>query len=97
MFVDIVLTQERNVAAGKIQLVVRSFLQKCRAKRQNRAAIIIQSVWRGYSACNRLRLKKQAQLRAQQYEAAVLIQVGAFYIREDEDQAVHDKLFTFLC
>lgn len=85
------------MAAVKIQLVVRSFLQKCRAKRQNHAAVIIQSVWRGYSARTRLRLKKQAQLQAQQDEAATVIQVGAFYMYEDEDQAVCDKLFRILC
>uniref|UniRef100_A0A8P4K3C9 Assembly factor for spindle microtubules n=1 Tax=Dicentrarchus labrax TaxID=13489 RepID=A0A8P4K3C9_DICLA len=68
---------ERNVAAMKIQLVVRRFLEKCRVKRQNQAAGIIQSVWRGYVARNRLRLKKQAQLRALQNKAATVIQVGA--------------------
>lgn len=62
------------MAAAKIQLVVRSFLQKRRAKRQNQAVIIIQSVWRGYEARNRLRLKKQAQLQALQHEAATVIQ-----------------------
>lgn len=84
MFLDFVWTQERNVAAVKIQLLVRSFLQERRAKRQNQAAVIIQSVWRGYAARNRLRLKKEAQLRARQHEAATVIQVGAFYICEDE-------------
>ncbi|XP_029284980.1 abnormal spindle-like microcephaly-associated protein isoform X2 [Cottoperca gobio] len=71
---DLQLYKERNMAAVKIQLVVRSFLQKRRAKRQNQAAVVIQSVWRGYVACNRLRLKKRAQLRALQHEAATVIQ-----------------------
>ncbi|XP_049911011.1 abnormal spindle-like microcephaly-associated protein isoform X1 [Epinephelus moara] len=71
---DLQLYKERNMAAVKIQLVVRSFLQRRRAKRQNQAAVVIQSVWRGYAARNRLRLKKQAQLRALQHEAATVIQ-----------------------
>nr|XP_033478007.1 abnormal spindle-like microcephaly-associated protein [Epinephelus lanceolatus] len=71
---DLQLYKERNMAAVKIQLVVRSFLQRRRAKRQNQAAVVIQSVWRGYTARNRLRLKKQAQLRALQHEAATVIQ-----------------------
>ncbi|XP_036971161.1 abnormal spindle-like microcephaly-associated protein isoform X1 [Acanthopagrus latus] len=71
---DLQLYKERNMAAGKIQLVVRSFLQRRRAKRWNQAAVTIQTVWRGYAARNRLRLKKEAQLRAQQHEAATVIQ-----------------------
>ncbi|GLD49535.1 abnormal spindle-like microcephaly-associated protein [Lates japonicus] len=71
---DLQLYKERNMAAAKIQLVVRSFLQKCRAKRHNQAATVIQSVWRGYAARNRLRLKKEAQLWALQHEAATVIQ-----------------------
>lgn len=59
----------------KIQLVVRSFLQKRRAKRQKEAAAVIQAVWRGFVARNRLRLQKQAHLRALQHQAATLIQV----------------------
>lgn len=70
--------QERNAAAAKIQLLVRSFLQKCRAKRQNQAAVVIQSAWRGYAARNRLRLKLEAQVRARQHVAAKVIQVRAF-------------------
>lgn len=68
------------MAAVKIQVVVRSFLQKRRAKKQIQSAVIIQSVWRGYVARNRLRLKKQAQLRALQHEAATVIQVGVYYM-----------------
>nr|XP_043900107.1 abnormal spindle-like microcephaly-associated protein [Solea senegalensis] len=47
---------------------------KRRAEMQDRAAIIIQSVWRGHVARNRLRKKKEAQIRALQYEAATVIQ-----------------------
>lgn len=64
------------MAAVKIQLVVRSFLQRRRAKKQNQAAVIIQSLWRGYAARNRLRLEKEAQIRAVQNQAATVIQVG---------------------
>ncbi|XP_035509967.1 abnormal spindle-like microcephaly-associated protein [Morone saxatilis] len=71
---DLQLYKERNMAALKIQLLVRRFLEKCRVKRQNQAAGIIQSVWRGYVARNRLKLKKQAELRALQNEAATVIQ-----------------------
>ncbi|XP_059197817.1 abnormal spindle-like microcephaly-associated protein [Centropristis striata] len=71
---DLQLYKERNMAALKIQSLVRTFLQKRRARRQNHAAAVIQSVWRGYIARNRLRLQKQAQLRALQHEAATLIQ-----------------------
>ncbi|XP_071342367.1 abnormal spindle-like microcephaly-associated protein [Trachinotus anak] len=71
---DLQLYKERNMAAVKIQLVVRSFLQKRRAKKQNQAAVIIQTVWRGYAERNRLRLKKEAQLRALQHKAATIIQ-----------------------
>ena len=70
------LTQERNMAAEKIQLLVRTFLQKRRGVRQNRAAVLLQSVWRGHAARNRLRLQREAQVRALQSEAATVIQVG---------------------
>uniref|UniRef100_UPI003AAD236D abnormal spindle-like microcephaly-associated protein n=1 Tax=Centroberyx gerrardi TaxID=166262 RepID=UPI003AAD236D len=71
---DLQLYQERNLAAAKIQAVVRSFLQRHRAKRQNHAAVILQSVWRGYAARNALRLKREAQLRVLQHNAATAIQ-----------------------
>jgi len=60
----------------KIQAVVRSFLQKRRAKRRIKAAVLIQTVWRAYLARNRLRLQKEAQVRAMQHKAATVIQVG---------------------
>ncbi|XP_035032890.2 abnormal spindle-like microcephaly-associated protein [Hippoglossus stenolepis] len=71
---DLQLYKERNMAAEKIQLLVRTFLQKRRVVRQNRAAVVIQSVWRGYAARNRLRLQREAQVRALQCEAATVIQ-----------------------
>ncbi|KAK2835151.1 hypothetical protein Q5P01_015635 [Channa striata] len=71
---DLQLYKERNMAAVKIQVVVRRFLQKQRTKRQSRAAVTIQSVWRGYVARNRLKLQKEAQLLALQHKAATVIQ-----------------------
>ncbi|KAM3876201.1 abnormal spindle-like microcephaly-associated protein [Diretmus argenteus] len=71
---DLQLYQERYLAAAKIQVVVRRFLQRRMAKRQNDAAVIIQSVWRGYAARNALRLKTEAQLRILQHKAATAIQ-----------------------
>ncbi|XP_051803239.1 abnormal spindle-like microcephaly-associated protein [Acanthochromis polyacanthus] len=71
---DLQLYKERNMAAVKIQVVARRFLQKCRAKRQSQAAVIIQSFWRGHVTRKRLRLKKEAQLRTVQHEAATVIQ-----------------------
>ncbi|XP_062252212.1 abnormal spindle-like microcephaly-associated protein [Platichthys flesus] len=71
---DLQLYQERNMAAEKIQVLVRTFLQRRRAVRQNRAALVLQSVWRGHAARNRLRLQREAQVRALQGEAATVIQ-----------------------
>ncbi|XP_029133780.2 abnormal spindle-like microcephaly-associated protein [Labrus bergylta] len=71
---DLQLYKERNMAAGKIQLLVRSFLQRRRAQRQNEAAVLIQSLWRGYAARHRMRLQKEAQLRTLQHNAATVIQ-----------------------
>ncbi|KAK5616335.1 hypothetical protein CRENBAI_014028 [Crenichthys baileyi] len=71
---DLLLYEERNQAAMKIQVVVKGFLMRRRAERQNQAATIIQSVWRGYLARNRLRMQKEAQLRALQHKAATVIQ-----------------------
>lgn len=68
-------TQEQNMAAMKIQAVVRRFLWKHRTKRQNRAAVVIQAVWRGYAARDRLRLQKEARRVALQHKAATMIQV----------------------
>ncbi|XP_047192689.1 abnormal spindle-like microcephaly-associated protein isoform X2 [Scophthalmus maximus] len=71
---DLQLYKERNMAAGKIQLLVRSFLQRRRAVRRSRAAVVIQSLWRGHAARNMLRLQEDARRRALQHEAATVIQ-----------------------
>ncbi|XP_059924107.1 abnormal spindle-like microcephaly-associated protein isoform X2 [Gadus macrocephalus] len=71
---DLVLYQQRNVAAAKIQVLVKSFLQRRRAERERSAAILIQARWRGYAARNALRLKREAQLWALQHNAATIIQ-----------------------
>ncbi|KAM4738484.1 abnormal spindle-like microcephaly-associated protein isoform 2-T2 [Anableps anableps] len=71
---DLLLYEERNKAAAKIQVAVRGFLVKRRAERQNRAATVVQSVWRGHLARNRLRTQKEAELRALQHKAATVIQ-----------------------
>lgn len=66
------------MAAVKIQKVVRNFLQKCRDKKQNQAAMVIQAVWRGHAVRNGLRREKRARLQASQHQAATLLQVGGF-------------------
>ncbi|CAL8347638.1 unnamed protein product [Gadus morhua 'NCC'] len=71
---DLVLYQQRNVAAAKIQVLVKSFLQRRRAERERSAAILIQARWRGYAARNALRQKREAQLWALQHDAATIIQ-----------------------
>lgn len=73
------------MAAVKIQAVVRRFLQKRRTEKQNRAVVVIQAMWRGFAARNRLKLEKEAQLRALQHKVATIIQVGTFFTREDEN------------
>ncbi|KAJ7986238.1 hypothetical protein DPEC_G00337880 [Dallia pectoralis] len=72
--INLVLYQERNVAAAKIQMLVRQFLQRRRTVRQDAAAIVIQAAWRGYSARHALNLRKKAQLWALQDAAATTIQ-----------------------
>ncbi|CAL8307358.1 unnamed protein product [Lota lota] len=71
---DLVLYQQRNVSAAKIQVLVKSFLQRRRAEREKSAAILIQARWRGYTARNALRLKREAQLWALRHNAATIIQ-----------------------
>uniref|UniRef100_A0A674A7Z8 Assembly factor for spindle microtubules n=1 Tax=Salmo trutta TaxID=8032 RepID=A0A674A7Z8_SALTR len=72
---DLKLYQERTVAAGKIQVLVRQFLQRRRAVCQTAAAIRIQAAWRGYKARNALTLRRKALLWALQVAAATTIQV----------------------
>ncbi|XP_038857683.1 abnormal spindle-like microcephaly-associated protein [Salvelinus namaycush] len=71
---DLKLYQERTVAAEKIQVLVRQFLQRRRAVCQTAAAIRIQAAWRGYSARNALTLRSKALLWALQVAAAITIQ-----------------------
>ncbi|XP_013979018.1 abnormal spindle-like microcephaly-associated protein [Salmo salar] len=71
---DLKLYQERTVAAGKIQVLVRQFLQRRRAVCQTAAAIRIQAAWRGYKARNALTLRRKALLWALQVAAATTIQ-----------------------
>uniref|UniRef100_A0A3P9QHX9 Assembly factor for spindle microtubules n=1 Tax=Poecilia reticulata TaxID=8081 RepID=A0A3P9QHX9_POERE len=86
---DLLLFQERNKAAIKIQAAVRRFLLRSRAERQNRAAAVIQSVWRRYLARNRLRIQKEARLRALQHEAATVIQRRFRAYRQKQLDAKH--------
>ncbi|TNM88126.1 hypothetical protein fugu_006347, partial [Takifugu bimaculatus] len=71
---DLQLYKERNMAAVKIQKCVRNFLQKCRDKKQNQAAVVIQAVWRGHAVRNGLKREKRARLQASQHKAATVIQ-----------------------
>ncbi|XP_056303661.1 abnormal spindle-like microcephaly-associated protein [Danio aesculapii] len=71
---DISLIQEKNLAATKIQALVRKYLLKRRLIRQNKAAIVIQTLWRGYSAREKLRVLKKERHYALQNAAATLIQ-----------------------
>uniref|UniRef100_A0A8C8MFQ7 Calponin-homology (CH) domain-containing protein n=1 Tax=Oncorhynchus tshawytscha TaxID=74940 RepID=A0A8C8MFQ7_ONCTS len=66
---DLKLYQERTVAAGKIQVLVRQFLQRRRAVCQTAAAVRIQAAWRGYSVRNALTLRRKALLWARQVAA----------------------------
>ena len=69
------LPQERSAAAAKIQVLVRSFLQKRRVERRRSAAINIQAAWRGFRARKALALMKEAKLLALKNTAATTIQV----------------------
>ncbi|XP_037105159.1 abnormal spindle-like microcephaly-associated protein [Syngnathus acus] len=68
------LYQERNMAAGKIQALVKRFLLRCRAKKQNAASIIIQSAWRGFVTRKKLQMEKEAELLIRRNQAATIIQ-----------------------
>ncbi|XP_051764927.1 abnormal spindle-like microcephaly-associated protein [Ctenopharyngodon idella] len=71
---DIELTRQKNLAATKIQALVRTFILRRRMIRQNKAAIKIQTFWRGYSAREKLRVLKKERYFALQNAAATLIQ-----------------------
>lgn len=68
-------TQQKNLAATKIQALVRNFILRRRMFRQNKAAIKIQTFWRGYSAREKLRVLKKERDFALQNAAATVIQV----------------------
>ncbi|KAG1928362.1 abnormal spindle-like microcephaly-associated protein [Pimephales promelas] len=71
---DIELIQQKNLAATKIQTIVRKFILRRRMIRQNKAAIKIQTFWRGYSAREKLRVLKKERDFALQNAAATVIQ-----------------------
>ncbi|KAI7791387.1 putative abnormal spindle-like microcephaly-associated protein [Triplophysa rosa] len=71
---DIDLNRKKNLAAAKIQALVRRFILKRRLIRQNKAAIVIQTSWRGHAACETLRMLKQEKQFAHQNAAATVIQ-----------------------
>uniref|UniRef100_A0A8C7PDQ2 Assembly factor for spindle microtubules n=1 Tax=Oncorhynchus mykiss TaxID=8022 RepID=A0A8C7PDQ2_ONCMY len=74
---DLKLYQERTVAAGKIQVLVRQFLQRRRAVCQTAAAVRIQAAWRGYSARNTLTLRRKALLWALQLSKHISLVIQA--------------------
>uniref|UniRef100_A0A672R886 Abnormal spindle microtubule assembly n=1 Tax=Sinocyclocheilus grahami TaxID=75366 RepID=A0A672R886_SINGR len=70
---NIKLIQQRNLAATKIQALVRKFILRRRMIRQNKAAIMIQTFWRGYVAREKLRgLKKEKHLLKKNHAASVI-------------------------
>uniref|UniRef100_A0A9J7Y2L1 Assembly factor for spindle microtubules n=1 Tax=Cyprinus carpio carpio TaxID=630221 RepID=A0A9J7Y2L1_CYPCA len=71
---DIELIQKKNLAATKIQAVVRKFILRRRMIQQNKAAIRIQTFWRGYVAREKLRVLKKEKQFAIQNAAATVIQ-----------------------
>ncbi|XP_076880706.1 abnormal spindle-like microcephaly-associated protein [Brachyhypopomus gauderio] len=71
---DTRLCQQRDLAARKIQVLVRSFLQKRWLAKQVKAATIIQAFWRASSARAELRRRREAKLFVVRSAAAVLIQ-----------------------
>ncbi|KAF4097765.1 hypothetical protein G5714_021773 [Onychostoma macrolepis] len=71
---DIELIQQRNLAATKIQALVRKFILRRRMIRQSKAAIVIQTFWRGYVALEKLRVLKKEKQFALQNAAATVIQ-----------------------
>ncbi|KAL1251232.1 hypothetical protein QQF64_019028 [Cirrhinus molitorella] len=71
---DIELIQQKNLAATKIQALVRKFILRRRMIRQNKAAIMIQAFWRGYVAREKLRVLKKEKQFALQNAAATVIQ-----------------------
>ncbi|XP_067272183.1 abnormal spindle-like microcephaly-associated protein [Pseudorasbora parva] len=71
---DIELIRQKNLAATKIQALVRKFISRRRMIRQNKAAIKIQTFLRGYSAREKLRVLRKERDFALQNAAAIVIQ-----------------------
>ncbi|XP_051977861.1 abnormal spindle-like microcephaly-associated protein [Xyrauchen texanus] len=71
---DIELIHQKNLAASKIQALVRKFIVRKRLIRQKKAAVMIQVFWRGYAAREKLRVLKQERHFAIQNAAATVIQ-----------------------
>ncbi|KTF72408.1 hypothetical protein cypCar_00045203, partial [Cyprinus carpio] len=71
---NIELIQQRNLAATKIQALVRKFILRRRMIRQNKAALMIQTFCRGYVAREKLRVLKKEKQFALQNAAATVIQ-----------------------
>lgn len=76
-------TQQKNLAATKIQGLVRTFILRRRMAREHEAAIKIQTFWRGYNAREKLRVLKKERDFALQNAAATVIQVcsGIYIIK----------------
>uniref|UniRef100_A0A671PR28 Abnormal spindle-like microcephaly-associated protein homolog n=1 Tax=Sinocyclocheilus anshuiensis TaxID=1608454 RepID=A0A671PR28_9TELE len=72
---DIEIIQQKNLAATKIQAVVRKFIMRRRMIQQNKAANRIQTFWRGCVARKKLRVLKKEKQFALQNAAATVIQV----------------------
>ncbi len=68
-----VCTAKEPRAATKIQALMRKFILRRRMIRQNKAAIMIQTFWKGYVARETLRmLKKEIQFALQNAAATVI-------------------------
>uniref|UniRef100_A0A673NFX1 Abnormal spindle microtubule assembly n=1 Tax=Sinocyclocheilus rhinocerous TaxID=307959 RepID=A0A673NFX1_9TELE len=81
---DIEIIQVRNLAATKIQAVVRKFIMRRRMIQQNKAANRIQTFWRGCVAREKLRVLKKEKQFALQNAAATVIQVfSRRYLRQE--------------
>uniref|UniRef100_A0A8C2A7X9 Abnormal spindle microtubule assembly n=1 Tax=Cyprinus carpio TaxID=7962 RepID=A0A8C2A7X9_CYPCA len=77
--IELIQVRKKNLAATKIQAVVRKFILRRRMIQQNKAAIRIQTFWRGYVAREKLRvLKKEKQFAIQNHHHAALLIQTAF-------------------
>lgn len=78
--------KQKNLAAAKIQALVRRFILKRRLIRQNKAAIVIQTSWRGHAARETLRMLRQKKQFAVQNAAATVIQVCSGFVMKSQGQ-----------